>query len=64
MGYDVGQTDEGLAAVYSGSGLVTGATPLWFGRGYQAGARFGCSVAGGGDVNQDGLSDLTSAHPA
>ena len=44
MGYDIGQPDEGLAAVYSGSGLVTDANPLWFGRGHQAGARFGCSV--------------------
>ncbi|MFN8177215.1 MAG: FG-GAP-like repeat-containing protein [bacterium] len=55
---DAPLTDEGSAFVYLGgpSGLST--TPVWVGKGNQAGANFGWSVAGAGDVNGDGYSDV------
>jgi len=56
--YDNGQTDEGRAFVYlgSGAGLATGAA--WTAESEQAGAGFGMSVATAGDVNGDGFSDV------
>ncbi len=57
-GYDGTLTDQGYACVYLGQGGTLAATPAWSDSGGQAGAQFGSSVAGGGDVNRDGLSDL------
>jgi hypothetical protein len=55
--YDNGQGSEGAAFVYSGSaeGLGTTATVL---ESNQAGAEFGRSVSGAGDLNGDGHADL------
>ena len=56
--FDNGQTDEGAAFVYHGSasGITTTiAAQLEMN---QANARMGCSVAGAGDVNGDGYSDV------
>ena len=51
---DAGGTDAGRAYVYSGQ---TGAL-LWTFTGEAAGDRFGVSVSGAGDVNNDGYEDL------
>lgn len=56
---DIGEPDAG--AVY----LISGATGrrLWVSRGATTGARFGASAALIGDVNADGLPDLTVGAP-
>jgi len=56
--FDDGQTDEGIARLYRGSGLGLQATPSITLERNQAGAEFGSAVAGGGDVNGDGYSDV------
>jgi hypothetical protein len=53
-GNDAGGTDAGRAYVYSGQ---TGALLYTF-TGEAAGDRFGVSVSGAGDVNNDGYADL------
>ncbi len=55
--HDAGQTDEGRAWVHEGSPGGLGAS-IWSAEGNQAGIRFGQSVAGAGDVNGDGFSDV------
>lgn len=56
--YDNGQTDEGAAFIYLGSssGLSTNADVRL--EADQADANFGQAVAGAGDVNGDGFSDV------
>ncbi len=55
--YDDGEIDEGAAFIYFGS--AAGLTSLsWMGECNQTGALLGCSVAGAGDVNGDGYSDV------
>ncbi len=56
--YDNGQVDEGRAFVYHGSPAGLGAAPAWTAESNQAAAAFGVSVAGAGDVNGDGYSDV------
>jgi len=57
--YDDGQTNEGVAFVYHGSAAGLLATPATMANDCnQVNARFGGSVAGAGDVNGDGYSDV------
>lgn len=51
-------SDEGRVALYRGSAAGLSATPLWTVESNRPGARFGCSVAGAGDVDADGYGDL------
>ena len=62
--YDDPQADEGAAFVYHGSPTGVSTTPDWFAAPtQQIGAHFGLVVAGVGDVNGDGYSDvLVGAH--
>lgn len=58
VAYDNGQTDEGRAFVYYGSASGIPAVASWTSESDQAGAYFGISVSGAGDVNGDGYSDV------
>ena len=51
------ETNEGRALVYYGSATGPGATPDWTYEPNQANSHFGISVAGAGDVNNDGRND-------
>ncbi|MEE9269195.1 MAG: FG-GAP-like repeat-containing protein [Candidatus Krumholzibacteria bacterium] len=56
--YDNGESNEGRAYVYLGSGSGLATTPTWTAEGDQAFASFGRSVAGAGDANRDGFADV------
>jgi hypothetical protein len=56
--YDNGQSDEGGAFVYHGSGSGLSATPNWSAESDQVEAYFGGSVGTAGDVNGDNYSDV------
>ena len=56
--YDNGQSDEGAAFVYHGSVTGISSTAAALLESNQAGSRLGYSVAGAGDVNGDGYSDV------
>jgi hypothetical protein len=56
--YDHGETDEGIAFVYHGSPSGINTIPAIMLEGNQASAAFGSVVAGAGDVNGDGYSDV------
>ncbi|MBI2565797.1 MAG: FG-GAP repeat protein [Candidatus Schekmanbacteria bacterium] len=62
-GFDGGETNEGQARVYDGSGNGLSATPSWSAEGGLAAANFGHSVAGAGDVNGDGYGDVIVGAP-
>ena len=57
-GFDDGELDEGGAFVYYGSAGGLSDTPARFAEIDQEDARFGSSVACGGDVNNDGYADV------
>jgi len=62
-GYSDGQSEEGAALVYLGSGSGLSATPGWMVESDHAGAHFGFSAASAGDVDGDGYSDLIVGSP-
>ncbi len=57
-GFDNGQPDEGAAVVYFGSPTGLAAAAAWSAESDQASAGFGNVVAGAGDVDGDGYSDV------
>jgi hypothetical protein len=57
-GYDNGETDEGAAFLYLGTATGLSTTVAWIGDLNLPYVFFGLSVAGAGDVNNDGFSDL------
>lgn len=56
--YDNGQTDEGAAFIYHGSATGINTTAATMVESNQANAHFSISIAGAGDVNGDGYSDV------
>ncbi len=56
--YDNGQGDEGRAYIYYGTINGLSSVAAWTAESNQEGANYGYSVAGGGDVNGDGYSDV------
>jgi subtilisin family serine protease len=56
--HDDDQADEGRVYLYLGSTQGLEATPAWTLDGNQAGAQFGRTVAGAGDVDNDGHDDV------
>ena len=56
--FDAGDGSVGRVSVYHGSASGLELTPAWTSDGTQEDARYGFSVAGAGDVNRDGFSDI------
>lgn len=56
--YDSGQTDEGKCFLYYGKPKPPTNTPDWYTNNTVAACEFAMSVAGAGDVNGDGYSDI------
>ena len=61
--YSNGQSYEGRASVFFGSPSGLFLSPAWVVEGNQTYAGFGQSVAGAGDVNDDGYADLLVGAP-
>jgi hypothetical protein len=61
--FDQGELDEGRVFVYRGSSQGLAITPTWTLESNHAGAGFGAAVAGAGDANGDGYSDVLIGAP-
>jgi hypothetical protein len=61
--FNTQQWNVGRVFVYHGSATSVSANPNWFVDGEYAGAYIGTAVAGAGDVNGDGYSDLIIGDP-
>lgn len=61
--YDHGSTDEGAAFVYTGYNFGLNIGFAWRGESNQNNAKYGYSVSGGGDFNNDGFSDVAVGAP-
>ena len=61
--YSNGASSEGRVYLYLGASTGLSTTPLWTAESNQAGAWFGYSVAGAGDLNGDGFSDIIVGAP-
>jgi len=57
-GFDNGQTNEGRAYTYLGSGTGPATLPVWTAESNNVGAAFGTSVGTAGDINGDNFSDV------
>jgi hypothetical protein len=56
--FDNGSSNEGRAFLFLGGPNGLAATPAWTAESNQADARFGCAVAGVGDISGDGRPDV------
>jgi hypothetical protein len=61
--YDNGETDEGAVFFYYGTEMGPLDVPGWWTDGNQVEALFGWSIAAGGDINNDGCSELIIGAP-
>jgi hypothetical protein len=59
-----GGTDAGRALIYPGSAAGVSTTSIWEEWGIAANAQFGAAVATAGDVNGDGLAEVTVGVPS
>ncbi len=62
-GYTGSESDSGAAYLYYGSSVGMSSSAAWFLEGEQASAGLGTSVAGVGDVDDDGLLDVVIGAP-
>jgi hypothetical protein len=60
---DMGETDEGRAFLYIGSGQPVPLSISWFHQSNVASSRLGASVGSAGDVDGDGFSDIMVGEP-
>lgn len=61
--FDNGQSNEGAAWLYLGSGSGVASTAAWAAEGNQVNASFGFTTSGVGDVNADGFDDIMIGAP-